>query len=125
MKKLLDTLFNHERYQTISVIACALLLTFFYACDPKCKSIIEPGQSVTRAELEMEIETVIAKTNIGYASLEQQEQLRKLLFEQAQAYATTGAINPFAIMTSIGALLGLGATVDNVRKRKVIKRLSA
>lgn len=124
MKKLLETLFNHERYQTISVIACGVLLLFFYGCEPKCKSLIDPELQVTRAELEIEIETIIAKANIGYASLEQQQKLRQFLFEQGLIGATTGTVNPLAIMTNIAALLGLGATVDNVRKRKEIKRLS-
>jgi len=124
MKKILSTLFNHERYQTILIIVCSLLLLYFYGCEPKCKSIITPNLSVTRPELEIEIETIIAKANIGYASLEQQEALRKLLFEQALAAAQTESVNPLSLFSSIGLLLGLGATVDNVRKRKEIKRLT-
>jgi len=124
MKNLLLTLFNHERYQTISIIVSALLLIGFYGCEPRCKSIINPAETVSRAELDIEIDTVIAKANAGYASLESQEELRQLLFEQSIKAASTGTFNPIAVMTSIGAILGLGATVDNVRKRKVIKKLS-
>lgn len=124
MKNILDTLFNHERYQTISIIIAAALLLYFYGCEPKCKSITKPRQQVTRAELDAEVESIIAKANIGYISLEQQEELRQLLFQQALTAAATGTINPIALMTSVGALLGLGATVDNVRKRKEIKRLT-
>ena len=124
MKKLLLTLFNHERYQSISVIVCSLLLLFFYGCEPKCNSIIQPNLQITRAELDMEVESIIAKANIGYSSLEQKEELRQLLFEQALTAASTGTVNPIAIITSVGALLGLGATVDNIRKRKEIKKLT-
>ena len=124
MKNLLSTLFNHERYQTISIIACALLLLWFYGCEPKCQSILNTETKVSRAELETEIDIFIAKANAGYTSLEQQEQLRQLLFEQALQSAATGAFNPIALMTSVGAILGLGATADNIRKRKEIKRLS-
>jgi len=124
MKKLLETLFNHERYQSISIIVCSLLLLYFYGCEPKCKSIITPDENVTRSELDLEIEQVIAKANIGYASLEQQEELRDLLFEQALTAASSGTINPIAILTSAAAILGVGATADNIRKRKEIKRLS-
>lgn len=124
MKKLLSTLFNHERYQTISIIVCGLLLLFFYGCEPKCKSITQPNLHVTRAELDIEVESIIAKANIGYASLEQQEELRQLLFQQALAAASTGTVNPLSLFTSVGILLGVGATVDNVRKRKEIKRLT-
>jgi len=124
MGKLLNTLFNHERYQTISIIVSALLLLFFYGCEPKCKSIYNPAENVTRAELDIEIDMLIGKANAGYASLESQEELRKLLFEQALTAASTGTVNPIALLTSIGAILGVGATVDNVRKRKEIKRIT-
>lgn len=124
MQKLLSTLFNHERYQTISIIIAALLLVYFYGCDPKCKSIYNPAETVTRTELDIEIDTLIAKANAGYASLESQEQLRQVLFNQALIAASTGTINPIALFTSIGTILGLGATVDNVRKRKEIKKLA-
>lgn len=124
MKKLLETLFNHERYQTISLLIAAVLLIWFLGCEPKCKSIISLDRTVTRAELELEIESVITKANMGFASLEKQEQLRDLLFQQVLLGASTGQVNVLALMTSIGATLGLGAAADNIRKRKEIKRLT-
>jgi len=124
MLELLKTLFNHERYQTISIIVAALLLIGFYGCEPKCKSIINPAERVTRSELDIEIDTVIAKANAGYASLEQQEDLRSLMFEHALTAASTGTVNPVALLTSVAALLGVGATADNIRKRKQIKKLT-
>lgn len=124
MNKLIDILFNHERYQTIATIICAILLICFYGCEVKCKSILNPTEKVTRAELDVEIEALIAKANAGYASLEQQEKLRDILFQQAMSSASTGIFNPIALITSCAGLLGVGATVDNVRKRKEIKRLT-
>lgn len=124
MKKLLDTLFNHERYQTISLLIATGLLLWFLGCEPKCKSLIDPTQRITRGELDIEIEILISKANLEYASLEQQEKLRDFLLQQALTSASTGTVNPIALMTSVAALLGLGATADNVRKRKVIKRLT-
>lgn len=124
MKKLLTTLFNHERYQTISIIVCSALLLYFYGCEPKCKSLIEPNTKINRAELDIEVESIIAKANAGYMSLEKQEQLQNLLFQQAMISASTGSFNPIALIASVAGLLGVGATVDNVRKRKEIKRLS-
>lgn len=124
MKKLLTILFNHERYQSISIIVCAALLLYFYGCEPKCKSLIDPSTKINRAELDIEVESIIAKANASYISLEQQEELRQLLFQQALAAASTGSVNPLSLFSSIGILLGVGATVDNVRKRKEIKRLT-
>lgn len=38
--------------------------------EPKCQSIMNPDQRVSRSELDSEIEQVIAKANMGYTSLE-------------------------------------------------------
>lgn len=124
MKKLLGILFNHERYQTISFLVVLVLLLWFFGCEPRCKSIIYPDQTVTRPELELEIESVIAKANIGYATLEKQEQLRDILLQQAMNSVSTGSFNPVALISSVAAVLGVGTAVDNVRKRKEIKRLT-
>lgn len=123
MKDFLKNLFNHERYQVISILLAAGLLIYFYGCQPKVPSIINPNNEISRAELDIEVENFIARANFGYASLTQQEALRQMLFEQAMIAASTGAFNPVAMMTSVGAILGIGATVDNVRKRKRIKVL--
>jgi len=124
MKNLLPTLFNHERYQTISIIVSALLLIGFYGCEPKCFDPMNPGERITRTELDISIDTFIAKANAGYASLEQQEELRAFLLEQSLNTAATGNLNPLALITSICTILGIGAGVDNVRKRKEIKKLA-
>lgn len=123
MKNLLSTLFNHERYQTIAIIVAFLFLGIFYGCQPQIKSILDPSMRITRAGLDAEIEVFIAKANIGYASLERQEKLQELLFQQSLVSVSTGAFNPIALMTSVAALLGVGAVTDNVRKRKEIKIL--
>ena len=124
MQNFLKTLLNHERYQTISCLLVGLLLAFFYSCQPTCRSPLDPEIEITRAQLDMEIDVFVAKANMGYQTLEHKEQLRDILFQQAMATASGAAFNPIALLTTAGAVLGLGATVDNVRKRKEIKRLS-
>lgn len=124
MKKLLDTLFNHERYQIISLLIATGLLIWFLGCEPKCKSLIDPTQQVTRAELEIEIDSIISQANIAYASLEKQEELRDFLFQQSLAGLTAGTVNPLALIGSAATILGIGAGADNIRKRKEIKRLT-
>jgi hypothetical protein len=122
MKKLISTFFNHERYQTISFIVTFILLIWFYGCEPECPSPTDPEKQITRAELQIEIDTFIARSENSFADLAKQEELRNLLFQQALLAGQTGIINPFALFTSIGAILGIGATVDNVRKRKTLKK---
>jgi len=123
MAKLLDTLFNHERYQTLSVIAGVLLLIWFWGCQSEVTSLLEPEQKVNRQELELELNSIMAVAEMRFAQMDQQDELKQFLMQQALLVGQTGTINPFALLTSIGAILGIGATVDNVRKRKELKSL--
>lgn len=124
IKKLLSTLFNHERYQTIAgLLACAAII-WFYGCESKVSSLSTPEKQITRAELQTELETLLSSAEIRFAQLDQQDLLKQTLAEQAFLIAQTGAINPLGIATAIMALFGVGATVDNIRKRKEIKILS-
>lgn len=123
MKKLLNTLLNHERYQTLSVIAGVLLLIWFWGCQSEVTSLLEPDQKVNRQELELELNSIMAVAEMRFGQLDQQDELKQFLMQQALLAGQSGTINPFALMTSIGAILGLGATIDNVRKRKEIKSM--
>lgn len=124
MKSFFATIFNHERYQTITGIIAVAMLIWFVGCPARTKSIIDPTKQISRQELQLELEQFTQKAEFGFADIERQEKLRELLFQQSIIAVGTGTINPLALMTSIGATLGLGATIDNVRKRKEIKRLS-
>lgn len=123
MKKLLDTLLNHERYETIAVIICLILLGIFYGCQPKVESLLNPGQRITRKQLDNEIEHFLRDAEIAAADLDQQEQIRSILFQTALTASKTGTFNYLPLITSIGTILGIGAAADNVRKRKEIKSL--
>jgi len=123
MKKILLLLFNHERYQTISIVVVTGLLVWLYGCQPKTVSLITPTKKVTKLQLQAELDFLLARAEQGFATISQQEQLRNFVFQQALITAQTGTINPIALLTSAGAILGLGGVVDNVRKRKIIKKL--
>jgi len=124
MKNLLLLLFNHERYQSISVIAACLMLLWFFGCPSQCPSILDPAKKVNAIELKAELDFLISKAESGRASIAQQEHLKNLVLQQAILASQTGTINPVALFSSIGAILGTGAVIDNVRKRKEIKSMS-
>jgi len=123
MKKLLLTLFNHERYQTISIIICSLLLLAWWGCETKVKSIRDPSVKINRIQLENEVSAIIAETERKFGEMDRIDELKNYLFQQGLTAAQTGVINPLGIITGLGTILGLGAGIDNVRKRKEIKTL--
>jgi len=114
---------NGERYQTLAGIIAVLMFVWFVGCTSKVSSITNPGQAVSRDELHIEIDTFLAQAENKLQSLDQQDAVKRLLAEQTMLIAKGGAVNPAGIMVLLGGIFGIGATVDNVRKRKVIKRL--
>jgi len=122
MSKILNELFNHERYETVAVAICAMLLIWFYGCESKIPSILNPLEKVTRAQFELEIDSFYAKAELRLTALDKQDELKRLLFEKSLLIAQGGAVNPIGIVTSLAAILGIGATVDNVRTRKKLKK---
>lgn len=113
---------NHNRYQVVTTVLVCSVLVWTYACQPQVASMQSPGIKVNRAELQMELEHFIALAEIRFKDLQKQEQLRQTLYEHTTLWATTGTINPLGVLMSVGALLGLGATTDNVRRRIADKK---
>lgn len=124
MAKLIDTLFNHERYQTISVIIAATMLLWFYGCESTCPSLLDPSAKVNRTGLQMELDIIVARAEAGIADMDKQDRLKDMILQQAIAAGQAGTVNPLALITSIATILGIGAGADNVRKRIEIKKLT-
>jgi len=120
----IKTLFNHERYQMFAIIAVAQILLWNYGCQSKVTSITSPDTFITLDELNGEVDLFLAKAESRYKQLDQQDQIKNTLFQNALTYAATGTLNPVALLTTLGSVLGIGAAADNVRKRKEIKRLT-
>lgn len=123
MKKFLETMFNHERYQSIAVIVIILLLVWTYGCPSHVQSLTVPGKTITRPELQVELDTIVAMAAGRVQDLDKQDSIKQLIFQQAMLTAQGGQINLMGVIATAAATLGIGATVDNVRKRKEIKDL--
>ena len=108
---------NHNRYKTIAIIACTILLLVCYSCSIKCNSVLHPGTKITREELQMEVDEFYAKANFEANSIARQEEIRAWLFNQALNVASTGTFSWLQMLTGFGALVGVGAVADNVRYR--------
>lgn len=124
MKKILDTILNHERYQMIACVAILVLAFLYIGCEPKCRSILNPEKKITIAEYNAELTVIKERAQSAELDLEQQRELLDFIYEHGLLIAQGSAINPISLLTGFGAILGIGATVDNVRKRKVIKKLT-
>lgn len=81
-----------------------------------------PSQKVTRGELQAEIDYYLARAEVRFKNLDQQDQLKKLLLDNALIISQGGTLNPYGLVASIVTILGAGAAVDNVRRRKLDKQ---
>jgi len=126
-KKLLETLtilFNYEKFETWSVIFVIGLIVWTYGCESKCKSIQDPATMITRHELKNEVENFLNQVETREKDLNRQDEIKKLVLEKTMLIAQTGTISPVGIISTLGLIVGFGATVDNVRKRREIKKLT-
>lgn len=120
MQKLIDFL-NHERYQVVAVLACGALLLWVYSCQSSTKSPIDPTKKVTRAQLTAEVDYYLAQAEIAYTDLDRQDEIKKAILDAAAIAAQGGKVNIIGLLLANIGILGAGATIDNVRKRKVIR----
>ncbi|MBA7670359.1 hypothetical protein ES703_78504 [subsurface metagenome] len=120
----LKNLLNHERYQSIAVLLIIGFLLWFYGCDSKCNSLTRPNTQVTRSELTLEIQSLQGLADLRYADLDRQDAFRTAVIEQALIVGQTGTFNPYGVIAMLAGTIGIGATIDNVRKRTEIKKLS-
>ena len=115
--------FNHERYQIITVILVSFFVSWLTCCASTTESMLDPNQQVTRNELQAEMDLLLARCSDRVKNLDQQDALKTLIAENALLFTETGTINPVGLVTTVFGVLGLGAAVDNMRRRKDAKKL--
>ena len=123
MAKILSTLANGERYQTVFGIAAVIALLFFFSCESQTHSVIYPQTKVNREQLEAELNFTIATYETKFKELDQWEALKTLAFQQGQLLASGSPLNLPGLIATLAGVFGIGATIDNVRKRIEIKNL--
>lgn len=118
------TFLNHERYQVICLVVCLAIIVTGLCCESQTTSIVDPGRKVTRSELKAELDKLLIDVDLRYADLDKQDELKALIYEHTMLWSMTGTFNPSALVPLLASVLGVGAVVDNVRKRKDLKALT-
>jgi len=120
----IKALLNHERYQMIAVVVICFFIIWLQGCPSTCNSLIDETRKVTRNELQAEIDLILARAADRVDSIEKQDAIKIALAQNAVLFTTTGTINPVGLVTTVFGILGLGATVDNIRRRKEEKKVT-
>jgi len=114
---------RHNSGIVIGCVLCTAILLWCYGCESKVVSITNPPRLVPRTELELEVEHFLKTAEIRFKDLDQQDEFKRAIFAVAMKFMSEGKVNPIAIALTLGNLLGIGAIVDNVRKRTHINTL--
>lgn len=114
---------RHNSGIVIGTILAVCVLVWTYGCESQVTSIVNPTILVNRGELSIEVDTFIAQAELKFMDLDRQDTVKNTLFNTAIDFMQGGRINPAAVALVIGNILGLGAVLDNVRKRTHINTL--
>lgn len=112
LQKLKD---NWQWYLMIIIanIACLWII----ACPPTTTSLLEHNKQVTREELQLELETIVNTAKFRMANLDEQDELRNIILQNAVLIIETGTVNPLGILTGLLALYGAGSAITRGKKK--------
>lgn len=120
-KSWIPKVIRHNPAIAIALVLAVVLTVWVYGCQSSTQSLLITDKKVSGPIFAGEVETLLARAEIGFADLEKQDKIKELLMEQALLFAQGNTINPVGAITTALGVLGIGAVVDNRRKDKVIR----
>ena len=106
IKKILK--FCNDNHWFIIGAACIIGMIFWlYGCESQVSSMIDPGKKINRQELQLETDYIIGQAKVKLADLDKQDELKKLILDQAAIFGQSGSFNPMGLLNtivSIGAI---------------------
>lgn len=115
------TAIKHNQMVIAGIVCAGIITMSIIGCEPKTQSLIERDRTVTREELNIEVETLLATLELRNADLAKQEQLRDLIFQSALQVTQGGQLSIPGLLLALGNIIGIGAIMDNRRKDAIIK----
>jgi hypothetical protein len=112
--------FNENHWQVIAVLVICAAGVWFYGCESRVQSIVNPTMKVTRTELMGEVDAFLATAKAREMSLDEQDALRKKILDNAALFAQGGQMNPMGALSTVVSIFAIGSAVDNRRKLKEV-----
>lgn len=114
-------LVNDNHVFLIGALIVIAICFYGYGCQSQVKSIIDPENKLTRAELQTEVDYLLSQARNRFDELDRQDQIKLLIFEQAALFAQAGTINPMGLVTTAISVLAIGSALDQRRKKKELE----
>lgn len=108
--------FNDNHWQVIAVIILLSAGFWFYGCQSQVQSLVDPAKKVTRTELIGEVDAFLATAKAREMSLDEQDELRKKILDNAALFAQGGQMNPMGALSTVVSIFAIGSAVDSKRK---------
>lgn len=115
LTKICKFLTNHWTH-TISAVVLAGMLLYAHGCEATVPSLMHPEKKVSRGELQVELKTIIATSELRFMDLDKQDALRDLILQNAFVLAQGAPFNPLGLISGIAALYGLGSAANDTKK---------
>jgi len=77
---------------------------------------------ITREELSAELTYIASIAEKRFADLDRQDELRKMISEQAVIIAAGGSVNPAGVISLLMGIMGVGAVIDNRKKQSALTK---
>lgn len=118
---------EHNRFLVIGPTVALMLWVYAVSCTPLTRSPLDPGRMVNVTQLDLDFKTwqsqqeiMAAKFEAAGRDLEQQKANNEKIKEQIFSLASGGIPDASGLIKLLIGGGGLGAIVDNIRKRGVI-----
>jgi len=95
------------------VIVTVGFMLFAYSCEPKVTSLLDKRERVTRAELQLELDMMLAQAETRMADFDRQERIRTLILQNALLLTQGQPFNPVGIITAIASIYGIKQAAQN------------
>lgn len=102
---------------TIAIVILTAILFWGYGCPARTQSLITEGKKVTRPELQIELDSIIATAEYRLADLDKQDAVRDIIFKNAMLMVETGSLNPVGIITMLAGIYGVAHGAKHLKDR--------
>lgn len=112
-----------NRTVIITILVSIALCLWMYACESQVESLNGGGVMITRGQLQLELETLIARAELKVLDLNRQDAFRDLIIQNGLLIVSGQPFNPLGIITAFAGIYGTAHAASKVttyakKKRK-------
>lgn len=118
--KILDYVDNWPKALALTTLTAFLFWGF--SCPSRVPSLVTDGKKITRPELQIELDSIIATAEFRLADLDRQDAFRDIIFKNALLMIDGGTINPLGVITMLAGIYGITRGGKDIKDKIVAKK---